>query len=119
MEFSTDPATAGANHLLTEKFLVEVHDALIENELETTFGLIATKEHSSSDYQFVEFNTEHSSILKEVTEVEVHGKSLIQTSWSFSPGEIGNSCQASCFSQCVVPASGGAHYHQHPKAHQP
>lgn len=121
MEFSTDPWTADANPLLASKpeFLDEFRGALLENKLESTFGLIATKEPSNPHFQFVEFSSERrSSVLKETLESEVEGKTLIQTSWCFTADETGMACAASCFSKCVQPASSG-HYHEHSHAHNP
>lgn len=117
MEFSTDPCTAEANDFLASKpeFLREFCETSLENGLESTFGLIALKKTSDPQHQFVEFNSKGSSILKEILESDLEGKTLIQTSWRFTPDETGMSCEASCFSKCVQP--NGEHYHEHDPAH--
>jgi hypothetical protein len=119
VEFSTQPDVETANCLLVRnsQFVSEVCSALRENNLADTFGLIVPKEVSSADLEFVEFNEDKVSLLKETVSATNDPQNLIETSWRIVPTEVAGKCEKSCFSKCVV--SGGKHSHSHPKVHKP
>jgi hypothetical protein len=119
VEFSTECEVEAANHLLSQNsgFVTEFCSALRQNDLANTFGLIVPKQVSSADLEFVEFNEEKTSMLKETVSARNNPENLIETSWRFVPTEVAGKCEKSCFAQCTV--SGGRHSHSHPKAHKP
>jgi hypothetical protein len=122
LEFTSDESVREANRILDRKpdFKKAICDTLVDNGLLHVYGLAVLRNVSDSKFQLVEFNYEgRISVLREATAVEIEGKELIQTAWKLCPDENMTACQASCFSQCIVPASGGGHTHAHPKAHKP
>lgn len=122
LEFTCDVSASEANTELDYKpeFRKAVCDLLTRNHLSNTFGLAMLRDVSDPEFQLVEFNYEgRVSLLRETTAPEIEGKNLIQTAWRLCPDESSSRCTPSCFSQCIVPASGGGHQHAHPKAHQP
>jgi hypothetical protein len=121
LEFSTDKRAHAAVQVLArnQEFVQEFCDAARENDLATTFGLIALKDVSSPELELVEFtHTERVSILREVPSTETDGKTFIQTCWRFKADANGIDCEASCFARCTVSDDGG-HSGDHAPAHAP
>lgn len=122
LEFSSDLQVRGANILLTRnpQFVRDFCESILANGLEQTFGLVALRTASRPHLQLIEFNYEgRISIVRETIPSEIENKELIETSWRLSVDEVSGNCVGSCFSQCIVPASGGGHQHAHPHAHKP
>jgi hypothetical protein len=122
LEFSSDPQVREANILLTgnPQFVRDFCESILANGLGHTFGLVALRTASRPNLQLVEFNYEgRISIVRETIPSEIEDKELIETAWRLAIDEVSGNCVGSCFSQCIVPASGGSHQHAHPKAHKP
>jgi hypothetical protein len=119
VEFSTEYNVETANRLLNQNshFVTEVSSALRKNNLADTFGLIVPKQVSSADLEFVEFNEDKSSVLRETVSATNNPHNLIETSWRIVPTEVAGKCEKSCFSKCTI--SGGSHSHSHSPAHKP
>ena len=120
LEYSEDKSVAKAYLTLLhrEDFLNQFRRLVIGNGWNHLFGLAALRSISKG-YDLVEFNyQERVSALCEVRERDVVGKNLLETTWRFNPISATATCEL-CFSKCVIPASGGSHTHDHPKAHKP
>jgi hypothetical protein len=115
LEFSTDTVVCDAFKKLdiNPRFVGRVASALVDQNLNSTFGLSAIRKPSSPQRELVEYNyRERISILRESSTGRFDDKS-IQTSWSFSPLPGSNvTIMTGCWARCVVPKS-GAHYPDH------
>ncbi len=121
LEFSDDPAVGRANMVLARKpeFVTRLRTIVTNAGWVNLLGLAALRSVADG-FELVEFNyAERVSILKECRTGAQIGHSRMETSWRFHPVLAMSSCQASCFSKCVIPSSGGSHQHSHPKAHNP
>ena len=121
LEFTKDEAAKKGFAELVGKpeFVSDLQRVMVSQNLQTTFGLIFTKNVDHNRYELVEFNSEKRvSLVRECTPLETDGLRTIQTSWRFHSVDGGTVCTGSCFSKCVIP-KGGGHYHEHPHAHQP
>ena len=121
LEFSTDHRVGVANSILEERpaFGLDFCEAIAEEAVADCFGLCVIRPQTKAGLQFVEFNyAERVSITREITSLELGNKIPIQTQWRFHADAMANSCEASCFSQCIV-SGDGSHRHAHPKAHKP
>jgi hypothetical protein len=121
LEFSADPQVGVAYRVLLSRqtFGRRFAKSVAERGWDGLFGLTALRSVTQG-LALVEYNyQERISILREVATQETAGKQLMETSWRFHPVSAMGSCESSCFSRCIIPASGGSHEHDHPKAHKP
>jgi hypothetical protein len=122
LEFSTDTVVCKAYEKLAAKsrFVCRVASALIDQNLNSIFGLSAIRTPSRYQHELVEYNyRERISILRESREGRFHDNS-IQTSWRFSPLQSGKlRIMTYCWARCIVPSDGGDHYADHPDVPDP
>lgn len=110
LEYSADAGVHTAIQELQHKpeFLLEVRDALMENDLVSTFGL-GVPRTTATGFELVEFTEEdRTSVSKELPSAQVNEMKVIETGWLFGKGAAGT-CTKSCFAKCNVPGHSPTH----------
>lgn len=117
IEFSTDHQVFSAHDALSGKpdFVNEFCRAVVANNLQDTFGLIANKLIDDEEW-LVEFNyAGRMSVLRRSTTEDPKEGRYIQTSWRFAKDASGIDCHFRCLSSCQSSTDG--HIRNHPPDH--
>lgn len=116
IEFATHLVARRAYQALARRpaFVRELCEALVEWDLEDTFGLAAIK-WTRPGRQWIELtNSGRTSIVWDAPKGEFRSDRLIPTSWQFFQAARESSSHMGCWATCVIPKN-GSHYKDHKK----